>query len=391
MSVLEYPEVALEESLRSWVEIDLSAIEHNVQSLQQHLGAKTRIMAVVKANGYGLGGPRIGAAALAAGASSLAVATCEEGLELRESGLSSCPILVLGYVPTGVLAYAIAANLTLTINDPETALALSQEAMRQHRRYSPLPVQLKLDTGLHRYGLDAEAALDMARYIQTLPGIQLQGLYTHFATGDEADRSFVYDQLKYYEITRDYLAAHGFEFAQEHLSNSASAITVPEARYGTARIGYSVLGYYPSPIVAQTSHEQGLHLRPCMTFKSKVVRVSHIRPGDGVGYNLTWIAKRPSLLALVPVGYADGYRRALSNQGEVLINGFRAPVVGRISMDQLTVDVTDRGQVYEGDEVVLIGKQGRAEITLDEVAAKCDTIGYEILTGLGSRVKRVYL
>lgn len=390
MSILLFPNLTQTETSRVWAEINLSAIEHNIQALQTHLGAATRIIAVVKANGYGLGATRIGGSALAAGAVSLAVATCEEGVELRESGLTSCPILVLGFVPHGLIADAVAANLTLTINDPETAQLLSQEAVRQHRRYSPLPVHLKLDTGLHRYGMDAETALDMARFIQALPGLQLQGLYTHFATGDEADRSFVHEQLRRYEAVRNYLLAHGFQFIQEHLSNSASSITVVEARAGMARVGLSMLGYYPSHIVAEEAHENSLRLQPCLTLKSQIVHLTDIEPGEGVGYNLTFVAQRPTRLALVPIGYADGYRRALSNKGMVLVNGKRVPVVGRVSMDQITIDVSEAGNVLVGDEVVLIGKQGSAQVTIEEVAAKCDTISYEILTGLGPRIKRVY-
>lgn len=391
MTTLLFPNMVQGDTTRSWAEVNLAAVGHNVRALQRHIGLGTRIMAVVKANAYGLGASKVAGSALAAGASALAVATCEEGVSLRESGLTSCPILVLGYVPNGLLAEAVAANLTLTINDPETAQLLSQEAIRQHRRYSPLPVQLKLDTGLHRYGMEADTALDMARYIRALPGLQLQGLYTHFASGDEADRSFVYEQLRRYELMRSYLVAHGFSFVQEHLSNSASAITVPEARGEMVRVGLGVLGYYPSPSVAKEAYLAKLRLQPCFTLKSRIVRVSEIAPGEGVGYNLTFVAERMTRLALIPIGYADGYRRSLSNKGEVLVNGRRAPVVGRISMDQLTIDVTEVGEVHEGDEVVLIGKQGHSEISLEEIAAKCDTISYEILTGLGPRLKRVYI
>jgi len=389
--VLDFPELEIGDRTRAWAAINLSAIEHNIQALQRHIGSKTHIIAVVKANAYGLGASKVGGAAMAAGAASLAVATVEEGVELRQSGLSSCSILVLGHVPGGLLGEAVASNLTLTINDPETALALSQEATRQYRRYSPLPVHLKLDTGLHRYGLEMETALDMARYIEALPGLQLQGLYTHFATGDEADRSFVYEQLRRYEAVRPYLAEHGINFTQTHLSNSASAIGVPEARQDLVRIGLSMLGYYPSAEVSQTAYFARLRLQPCLSLKSQVVRVSEIEADEGVGYNLTWTAQRPTRLALIPIGYADGYRRALSNKADVLINGLRAPVVGSVSMDQITVDITDIGDVYVGDEVVLIGQQGKAEIPLEEIAAYCDTISYEILTGLGARVKRVYI
>lgn len=390
MTTLYYSTSVQSEMARSWAEINLRAVQHNVATLHKQLG-NIKIIAVVKANAYGLGATKIAGTALAAGADALAVATCEEGVELRESGLTSCSILILGYVPPALLPEIVAYNLTMTLNDPNIAAQLSQEAIRQHRRYSPLPVQIKLDTGLHRYGMDVETALDMARYIKALPGIQLQGLYTHFATGDEADKSFVYEQMGRYEEGRNFLAAHGFDFPQEHLSNSASAISVPDARIGMVRLGLSILGYYGSREVAEEARKNKVLLKPCLTLKSQVVRVSEIEAGEGVGYNLTFVAKRPTRIALVPIGYADGYRRALSNKADVLIRGQRARVIGTISMDQLTVDVTHIPDVQDGDEVVLIGRQVASEITLEEIAEKCDTINYEILTGLGSRIKRVYI
>lgn len=373
---------------RSWAEIDLEAIKHNVRALRR-LIAPAQFTAVVKANAYGLGAIPVAKAALEAGATGLAVATCEEGQELRRAGIGG-PILVLGYVPEDLANAALETDLTLTVNSPEMARALSRAAQLR-RRNRPVPVHLKLDTGLHRYGLEPRQALELCRLIVTLPGLELQGLYTHFASGDEADRSFVLEQKRRFDQTKTMLESHGFYFPQLHLSNSASAITVKEARYSFVRFGLALHGYHATPEVVEEAHRAGLFLKPALTLKSTVVRLSELPAEETVGYNRTYRAAESRQVALIPVGYADGYRRSLSNKGEVLIRGQRARVLGRVSMDQIVVDVTEIAGVEEGDEAVLIGRQEDEEISLEQIAAWCDTITHEILTGLGRRVKRVYL
>ncbi len=371
---------------RAWAEIDLNAIRHNVQALRRHI-APSEVTAVVKANGYGLGAIPIARAALSAGAVGLAVSSCEEGQELRAAGLAG-PILVLGFVPVELAPLCVQTRLTLTVNTPELAQALSRAAVRLGR--DSVPVHLKLDTGLHRYGLDAEAALALARLIAGLPGLQLQGLYTHFASGDESDRSFVHEQHRRFIAARELLAAQGFHFPQQHLSNSASAITVPQVRASYMRAGLSLYGYYPTPGVETVARRERLLLRPAFSLKSTVVRLSTLPAGESVGYNRTFVAQEERQLALVPIGYADGYPRALSNRAYALVGGCRVPVVGRVSMDQITLDVTGVAGLQQGNEVVLIGPQGEECVTLEEIATLCDTIPYEILTGLGRRVARIY-
>lgn len=373
---------------RCWAEIDLEAIKYNVRVLRRHI-APSQFTAVVKANAYGLGAVPIARAVLEAGATGLAVASCEEGQELRRAGIGG-PILVLGYVSPDLAGAAVEADLTLTVNSPDLAKALSR-AVQTRRRTCPLPVHLKLDTGLHRYGLEPDQALEMCNLIAGLPGLELQGLYTHFASGDEADRSFVLEQKRRFDLVRDRLEAQGFYFSQQHLSNSASAITVSEARYSFVRFGLALHGYHATPEVEAEARQAGLFLKPALTLKSTVVRLSTLLAGETVGYNRTYKATEMRQVALVPIGYADGYRRSLSNKGQVLLKGRRATVLGRVSMDQIVVDVTGIAGIEEGDEVVLIGTQGREAVTLEEIAAWCDTITHEILTGLGRRVKRVYL
>ncbi len=372
---------------RTWAEIDLGVIRHNVTVLRRHI-APSGLYAVVKANGYGLGAGPIARAAIEAGATGLVVSSCEEGIELREAGLTA-PILVLGYVPQELAAAAVEANLTLTVNEARLACALSTVAIYRPAN-NPVPVHLKLDTGLNRAGLEPEKALELARLIARLPGLTLQGLYTHFATSDEPDPAFVYEQMKRFEAGRVWLAANGFHFPQHHLSNSASGITLPESRADFVRFGLALYGYYPTPAIEEVARAAGLILRPALSLKSHIVRLNEIEPGTTVGYNRTYVATERRRLALVPLGYADGYRRALSNRASALVRGQRAPIVGRISMDQLSLDVTDIPGVREGDEVVFIGSQDGANIPLEDIADLCDTIPYEIMTGLGKRVKRVY-
>ena len=373
---------------RSWAEIDLEAIKYNVRVLRQHI-APSQFMAVVKANAYGLGAVPVARAALGAGATGLAVSSYEEGHELRQAGIAG-PILVLGYVPEDLARASVEAALTLTVNSPELARALSRAAQFRRRNH-PQPVHLKLDTGLHRYGLEPDQALEMCKLISALPGLELQGLYTHFASGDEADRSFVLEQMRRFDTVCQLLEANGFYFPQQHLSNSATAITFKEARSNFVRFGLALHGYHVTPEVETEANKAGLFLKPAMTLKSTVVRLSKLPAEETVGYNRTYKASETRQVALVPIGYADGYRRSLSNKGCVLVRGKRAPVLGRVSMDQIVVDVTGIGGIELGDEVVLIGRQGAELVSLEEIATLCDTITHEILTGLGRRVKRVYL
>lgn len=376
---------------RTWAEVNLAAIRHNVRTLRRHI-APAQFMAVVKANAYGLGAIPLAKAALEAGAGALAVATCEEGQELRRAGITA-PILVLGYAPIEYATLAAEADLTLTVYNLEFAQALSRAALRYRRNKPPLPIHLKLDTGLHRFGLYLEDLLPLAQAISNLPGLQLQGLYSHFATGDDEDLSFVYEQLRRFEEGHTALQAAGLHFSQIHLSNSAAGIRLKIAQANFVRFGLSLYGYYPSEATRQAARQAGVNLRPALTLKSLVATLSEVAPGETVGYGQTYRVEgdHPKRLALVPIGYADGFPRILSNRGAVLIGGQPAPIVGRVSMDQIMVDVTAMPGVQEGDEVVIIGTQGKASLPPEEVAELCGTISYEILTGLGKRIKRVYL
>jgi alanine racemase len=367
------------------VEVDLSSVADNVRAIKRWIGPRCNVMAVVKANGYGLGAIEIAHAALEGGATWLAVACVDEGVQLRLAGFT-CPVLLLGYVQPGEAQRLVEYGLTPIVHRAETAIALDQAANALNMGKESVPVHIKVDTGLGRFGCLPEEFLPLAQEVGRLPHLRLQGLMTHFADADNSDLSFAREQLTRFEIIREQAAANGLEFELTHASNSAAMLALPEAQFDLVRIGILLSGHLPAPHLAGK-----LDLRSAVTFRATLARVYRACVGDTVGYGRTWVAARPSVIGLVPVGYADGFRRVLSNRGEVLVHGVRCAVAGRVSMDQFGVDVTDVEGVREGDEVVMIGEQGRQKIGADEVAAWADTISYEIFTGLAPRVPRRYV
>lgn len=365
-----------------WAEIDLGAIERNVAAVKRQLRDGAEVMAVVKANAYGHGAVRAARAALAGGARWLAVNLADEGVELRRAGITA-RILVLGYVPPWEADKIVFYGLTPTVNTHQLALALASAAKQ---RSLPLPVHVKVDTGLSRFGLPPEEVVPFVQCLATVPQLQFEGLWTHFASADERDKTFAHAQLALYHNTLARLAEAGLAPRLRHAANSAAALDLPEAHLDCVRLGISLYGLYPSAEVSRA-----VPLAPAMTLKSRVARLRLLPAGSTVGYGRTFTAGRPTLVALVPGGYADGLRRALGNVGSVLVRGRRAPIVGRVSMDQIVVDVTDIPGVEHDDEVVILGRQGGDEITADELAGWMGTINYEVVTGVSQRVPRVYL
>jgi alanine racemase len=366
-------------------EIDLSAIAANVRTVKRLVGARCRVMAVVKADGYGLGAPWVAAAAVEGGASWLAVACVDEGVELRRGGYSG-PVLVMSYVPPDEAKAAVLNNLTLVLHRARTGHALEQAARDLDLPPASVAVHIKVDTGLGRYGCLPNEFLPLAKELSTLPHLRLEGLMTHLADSDNSDLSFAHEQLNRFSWVRRLATEHGIKFEIVHAANSAAALAFPDARFDMVRIGIMLSGYLPSPQLSEH-----ITLERAVTLRTRLARVYTAQVGDTVGYGRVWTADRRSVIGLIPVGYADGYRRVLSNNAEVLVHGVRCPVVGRISMDQASIDLTDAGDVLEGDEVVLIGKQGDGEITADEVASWAGTISYETLCGLSERVPRSYI
>jgi alanine racemase len=364
-----------------WASIDLDAIGHNVRAMRSLLGANTELMAVVKANAYGHGIAGIAEAVRDAGASRFGVACVAEAVELRSAGVDR-PILVLGYVPHWEAERVVKLDLSVALATHQLALALAREASLAGR---PATVHVKVDTGMSRYGLLPDEVLPFMRALVDLPGLRVEGLFTHLATADEPDRGHAERQLRCFRAVSELLADHGMRPPLRHALNSAGTVAFPDSRYDLVRTGICVYGVPPAEMPGLPG------LRPALSLKARIARLRRLPPGTCVGYGCTYVTKRPTDLALIPVGYADGLSRSLSDRGWVLVNGRRAPIVGRISMDQCTVDVTGLGPVRQDDEVTVIGEQGEATITATEMAGWRGTIAYEVLTGLSVRVPRVYV
>jgi alanine racemase len=366
----------------TWAEVDLDAIAHNARLLKDCAGSGCELMVTVKANAYGHGAIPVSRAVLAGQASRLAVSRTEEGIELRRAGVDA-PLLLLGYTLPGESDAIVRWNLTPTVNSRAQAEALSDAAMAQGKA---LPIHVKADTGMSRYGLMPDEVLEFVRFLSKLPRLFLEGFYTHFAVADLPDKAFTRIQFDAFKAVVERLEASGFSFPLKHVSNSAATIDLPEMALDMVRCGIALYGLRPSAKI-----EPAVALRPALTLKSRVARVRTLPAGASISYGRTYVTERPTRVALIPVGYGDGYHRILSNRGAVLIRGKRAPIVGRVCMDQFVVDVSDIPGVRLHDEVVLIGRQGEGHIPAGEVARWAETINYEITTSLMPRLTRIYL
>ncbi len=354
--------------------VDLDAVRANVRALLGSLAPGAGLMAVVKANGYGHGAVPVARAALQAGARWLGVAHVDEGLVLRRAGVRA-PVLVLVPAPPADLDRALAAGLSLTVCSREHAEAA---AARARAAGVTARLHLKVDTGMGRLGADPAQAPDLVRAIRALPGAELEGLFSHFATADEPDLSFARSQLEAFQGLVSGLAATGLRPALCHMANTAAILNLPSSHLDLVRAGIGVYGIYPSPHVARR-----VPLRPALSWSTRIAFVKEVSPGTSLSYGRTYIARGVRRIATLPVGYGDGYPRVLSNRGRVLVHGRRVPVVGRVCMNLTLVDVTGVPGVREGDEAVLLGRQDGEEITADELAALARTIPYEITCGIG--------
>ena len=370
-------ESAIAEGLRLWAEIDLDKLTANIEALKQHAG-EARLLVVVKANGYGHGAISVALAAIQAGAWGIGVAGMEEGDELRRAGVSA-PILVLSSTRPGQAMGLVQRDLSVTIADYAMGEALSQAAMELGRTAK---VHVKVETGMNRFGIGGDEACVLAERLRELPGIEVEGVSSHLATADEADKAFTFQQ---YKAFRECIARLPW-VPIHHISNTAGLLNMPEMRHGMVRCGLGVYGYYPSP---ETNRD--VPLSQVLSLRSRVAKVADLKPGEGVGYGMTWRAARPSRIAVVLAGYGDGLQLALSSKGVALVRGQRVPYVGRVMMDMLTLDVTDVPGVAVDDEVTLIGSQGEEAVDAEDMARLAGTISYEILTSLMERVPRLYL
>jgi alanine racemase len=368
------------DDILTWAEINLDAIASNAAGLKTRAGGKAELMVAVKANGYGHGAVPVARAAMEGGATRLAVHRVLEGVQLRQAGIMA-PILVMGYTLPTASERVVHWDLTPTVNSKPQAEALSSAAQGK-----TLPVHVKVDTGMGRYGLLPDEVLDFVRFLSRLPGLALEGLYTHHAVADLADKAFTHRQFRIYMDVVKRLEEAGFSFPLKHVSNSATTLDLPEMALDMVRCGIALYGLRPSNEV-----EPAIPLRPALTLKSRVARVRTLPAGASISYGRTYITDKPKRVALVPVGYGDGYHRILSNRGAVLIHGQRALIRGRVCMDQFVVDVSHIPDVRLHDEVVLIGRQGEGHIPAEEVARWAETINYEVTTGILPRLTRVFL
>jgi alanine racemase len=369
-----------------WAEIDLAAVAHNIRELRRVTRPQARLMAAVKANGYGHGAAVVARTALAHGATDLGVARIGEGIDLRRAGIG-VPILVFGHTPGDLAPQMVRHRLTACVSSVEGAGQLNASVPAGEK----LAIHLKVDTGMGRLGIrpdqggDGVAALDEVRAIARFERLELQGLWTHFASSDEGDKSYAQRQLETFNRFAGAVESLGIDIACRHCANSGAIIDMPETHMDMVRAGISVYGLYPSAEVDRRS----IDLRPVMTLKARIVHLKRVPAGTPISYGSTWRSPGPTVIATVPVGYGDGYSRSLSNRGEMLVRGRRAPIAGRVCMDLTMIDVGKIDGTRAGDEVVLIGRQGDEAITAEQVAAAVGTINYEITTGLTSRVPRI--
>ena len=364
-----------------WLDVDLDAVADNVRSLQRVVGAHTEVCAVVKADAYGLGLVEVAKAALEGGAGRVAVARVEEGARLRAAGLQAPILLIAGFVPEEA-DEIVRIGLTPTVVELDDALLLGRAA---GRRGLILPVHVKVDTGLTRYGASPDQTLDLVRFIGSLSSLRLEGLYTHFATADEPDLAFTREQLARFRGVVAAVHDQGIRPDLVHAANSAGSVAEPSARLDMVRVGITLSGHYPSACVPRIPA-----LRPAASLRARLLRVYDVPVGTTVGYGRAFRADRPIRAALVPAGYADGVPRANAEKAEALVRGTRAPLVGRVSMDQCMVDVSAVPGARRGDEVALFGRLDGSVIGLDEYASWSGTIGHEALCRIGARVPRLY-
>jgi alanine racemase len=377
----------------TWAEISLPALADNYRAIKDHLGGGAQLMAVVKADAYGHGAAECARALEAAGADWFGVALVEEGVALREAGITRPICCLSGFYP-GQADAVIAHRLTPAIYQREAAEELDARARAAGQAVS---VHLKVDTGMGRLGVAVSEVAELARLLQRLAFLRLDGLLTHFAEADAPDAAYTDRQIAQYHEAWRALRELGCAPAYQHLANSAGIDAHPKARGNLARAGAAMYGLTrdvlaPAPEAGGSERRSfALDVRPVMALYSRVSFLKTVPAGTALGYGRTFITARASRVATLPIGYADGLRRALSNQGRVIVRGCFAPIVGRVSMDLTLVDVTDARDVALGDEVVVIGERGGLRIAAEDLAAQCGTISYEIVCGISARVPRVYV
>ncbi|WP_177505116.1 alanine racemase [Anaerosinus sp.] len=361
-----------------YAQIDLSAIRHNVKLIKSRIKNNAKMCAVVKADAYGHGAIAVAKEAVAAGADYLAVAILDEALELRNAGFKE-PILILGFTPDRQTQQLVEYDIEQAVFTLQAAEALSKEAVRQGKRAR---VHIKVDTGMHRIGIQPNQAGAFAEAIAALPGVEIVGLFSHFAKSDYEDKTFACEQLEKFNQAIADIEQRGINIPLKHIANSAAILEMPQAHFDMVRAGVILYGLWPSDEVKHSTD-----LRPVMKLIAKVAYVKELETGNGISYGQIFRTKRKSLIATLPIGYADGWSRLLTGKAKVLIHHQLAPVVGKICMDQCMVDVTDIAGVKQGDIVILFGD---GKLSADEIANWLGTINYEVVCMVSKRVPRVY-
>lgn len=370
---------------RAWAEVNLDNIAHNVKEIRRIVDKKVEIMGVVKADAYGHGVMEVARTLLENGVTRFAVSMLDEAIQLRQHGID-VPILILSYTDPIRAEEIILNDVTQTVFSHDLAEALSDAAVKHNRN---VKIHIKIDTGMTRVGfMPGYSAVKNVVQISKLPGIIIEGLFTHFASADETDKSYTYMQFERFMSIVSELNRIGVYIPVKHVCNSAGLIEFPEMHLNMVRPGIALYGLYPSDEVDKSK----IDLRPAMAMKANVILVKDVEKDTCISYGRIFRTSRSSRIATIPIGYADGYTRLLTNKGKVLLNGQLAPIVGEICMDQCMVDITDiEGDVNVGDEAVLIGKQKDKEIKVEDLAKSVGTINYELVSIIGKRIPRVYL
>ena len=361
--------------------VDLNHYAHNLGMVRRIAGSQTRIIAIVKANAYGHGMTRMAQKAIECGVAMLGVATVDEGIALRDAGIDA-PILVLFQPCRDALTSAVARQLTLMISDSETANQLGEVALRVNK---VAPVHCMIDTGMNRQGFSSSAA-DELQHMTRISRIDIEGIATHFPVADKVEDAFTYNQIKVFRQMLKRFAKAGIPYEVAHAANSAAILNYPSSHFDMVRPGLMTYGVWPSE-----APERAGMLQRVLRWETRVTQVRMLEPGSSIGYGRTYTTESRMRAAILPIGYADGYKHGLSNKADVLIRGVRCPIRGSVCMDQVVADVSHLNDVREGDVVTLIGADGNEEITAEELARHAGTIPYDILTGIGLRVPREYV
>lgn len=366
----------------TWVEINLSILKHNLAAIQKWVGPHVKIMGIVKADAYGHGDYEVSRTLLNNGVEMLGIAIAEEGVHLRNKGIRA-PLLLFGGIFEDQIDTVLHYNLIPTVYDVNLALQLSKRATCFNK---VVKIHIYVDTGMGSIGVRYDKAVKFVMQIKDMQNLSVNGIYTHCSCSDEKDPAYTNLQTKRFKDTLSVLNAAGVYIPLKHMANSGAIIGYPETHFDMVRPGLSLYGLYPSDDVSRK-----IGLKPVLCFKTRVIHIKDMEPGEVVGYGMAYRTAKPTRVATLPLGYDDGYNRLLSNQGNVLVRGRKAPLIGRICMDQCFVDITHIKDVAIGDEVVLYGDQEHETISIESVAGQLNTIPYEITCNISKRVPRIYV